>query len=523
MVSLTPPPPEQGGAAAEDGAPTAARSASLVPASQFPVAAGGRGTAAPATTPPPAPATTPPAPAAPATAPPLAASPIPPGQWRPSPFPTNAAAQGSGGGLFRPSGVVYAVSADGMFRTLGLVSGKDVQRPAPFVPAGARFSDLIAVNDKVYTATSGGCGGAADGVWAIDIASDTKPVVSWKTNGGVADRVCRLRYQRHRYRGDWAWHCHGRRLRQRDRRARSEDARREGLVQPPGVEFAAPPVLFQEAGKDIVAVTTRDGRILLLDAGLSRRRESRHAAVRVGVIHGRRRNVRGAVTRDVAGARSRCSAQPGRRLLLRRRRRADGARWLLIPVAGPLPASLGAAGNGAVSNGAILGVKLAHQDGKFSVQPAWISQNIAAPLTPIVVNGVAFAASGPPNAPAALYALHGATGKPLWNSEKTIDVAAVGPEFLGRIWSRVRGNARRHGLRVRVRNGTEVGGICTLMLNRFLITRRLSWSSLLCCCILSGAGAPARAEGTNRRRRSAQGTGQAQAATTDARDQSVDA
>ena len=34
-----------------------------------------------------------------------------------------------------------------------------------------------------------------------------------------------------------------------------------------GVEFAAPPVLFQEAGKDIVAVTTRDGRILLLDAG----------------------------------------------------------------------------------------------------------------------------------------------------------------------------------------------------------------------------------------------------------------
>ena len=113
-----------------------------------------------------------------------AASPIPPGQWRPSPFPTNAAAQGSGGGLFRPSGVVYAVSADGMFRTLGLVSGKDVQRPAPFVPAGARFSDLIAVNDKVYTATSGGCGGAADGVWAIDIASDTKPVLSWKTNGG---------------------------------------------------------------------------------------------------------------------------------------------------------------------------------------------------------------------------------------------------------------------------------------------------------------------------------------------------
>ena len=35
----------------------------------------------------------------------------------------------------------------------------------------------------------------------------------------------------------------------------------------PGVEFAAPPVLFQESGKDIVAITTRDEhRAALLDA-----------------------------------------------------------------------------------------------------------------------------------------------------------------------------------------------------------------------------------------------------------------
>jgi outer membrane protein assembly factor BamB len=82
-----------------------------------------------------------------------------------------------------------------------------------------------------------------------------------------------------------------------------------------------------------------------------------------------------------------------------------------------------------VSNGAILGVKLAYQDGRFSAQPGWISQNIPAPLTPIVVNGVAFAASGPSNGPAALYALHGASGKPLWNSEKTITSALSGRSF----------------------------------------------------------------------------------------------
>jgi len=60
----------------------------------------------------------------------------------------------------------------------------DAVVPAPFLPAGARFSDLIAVNDVLYAATSHGCGGAADGIWAIDISSDQKTVVSWKTNGG---------------------------------------------------------------------------------------------------------------------------------------------------------------------------------------------------------------------------------------------------------------------------------------------------------------------------------------------------
>ena len=42
------------------------------------------------------------------------------------------------------------------------------------------------------------------------------------------------------------------------------------------------------------------------------------------------------------------------------------------------------------------------------------------PLTPIVVNGVVFAASASANAPAALYALNGRTGATLWQSGETI-------------------------------------------------------------------------------------------------------
>src|SRR3954468_3145712 len=71
-----------------------------------------------------------------------------------------------------------------MLPVLGLPSGKDIQRPAPFLPANARWSSPIAVNTMLYAATSGGCGGAPNGVWAIDLDSQSKPVVSWKTNGG---------------------------------------------------------------------------------------------------------------------------------------------------------------------------------------------------------------------------------------------------------------------------------------------------------------------------------------------------
>ena len=108
---------------------------------------------------------------------------------------------------------------------------------------------------------------------------------------------------------------------------------------------------------------------------------------------------------------------------------ADGSRWLLVPIVGRPPASVEAAGSRAASTGAILGVRIAYQDGRFSVEPGWTSQNIAAPLTPIVVNGVAFAASGASNAPAGLYALNGATGKTLWQSEKTIASPLSGRSF----------------------------------------------------------------------------------------------
>ena len=228
-----------------------------------------------------------------------------------------------------------------MFRTLGVVSGKDVQRPAPFVPAGARFSDLIAVNDRVYAATSSGCGGAADGIWAIDIASDTKPVVSWKTNGGSPL-------------GSVAFATNGTAIVAIGPGTVTAGGYANAIValdpktlavkdwfRQPGVEFAAPPVLFQEAGKDIVAVTTKDGRILLLDAAslggtnhdtpLFASASLTGGAATFAAQSPAMWQERAPVPAAAGTAPAASPAPPA----------ADGARWLLIPVAGPLPAQSG--------------------------------------------------------------------------------------------------------------------------------------------------------------------------------------
>jgi outer membrane protein assembly factor BamB len=314
-----------------------------------------------------------------------------------------------------------------MFRTLGVVSGKDVQRPAPFLPAGARFSDLIAVDDMVYAATSHGCGGAADGIWAIDLDSATKTVVSWKTNGGSPI-------------GSPAFATSGKAIVAIGPGPVAAGSYSNAIValdpktlavtdwfRQPGVEFAAPPLVFSEGGRDIVAATTRDGRILLLDADALGGPNHDTPLFASASLTGRAATFaahapamwqeRAPASTAVVPAASSAPTAP------------DGQRWLLVPVAGRLPDSPGIAQHGAVSSGAILGVKVGHQEGRFSVDPAWISPDIAAPLTPIVVNGVAFAASGPSDAPAALYALHGATGKPLWHSGQTITAPLSGRSF----------------------------------------------------------------------------------------------
>ena len=80
--------------------------------------------------------------------------------------------------------VGYAVAADGQLHVVGLQSGKDLQKPAPFLPPNSQWSNPVAVGTMLYAATSGNCAGAPNGVYAIDLDAPNKPVVSYRTDGG---------------------------------------------------------------------------------------------------------------------------------------------------------------------------------------------------------------------------------------------------------------------------------------------------------------------------------------------------
>jgi hypothetical protein len=361
------------------------------------------------------------------------------------------AAYGAYGFLFRPSGVCYVVTSDGMLHVLGLPSGKDMQRPAPFLPANAKWSSPIAVETSLYAATSGECGGAPSAIWAIDLDSEAKPVVSWKTNGG--DVV-----------GAVAFTPDGTLIASIGAGQASGDGKANAIVAldpktlqlkdwftHPTAEFVTGPTILRHKDKDIVAAATKDGRVLLLDA------KSLGGADHATPLHASKTLLApgatvsadalaawqqwpqgaGAAAGAPAGSVPPAAAPPVAAPAAAPAAPVDPTSWILVPVKGHL-ANAPAGPNGSISEGAVLALKLADTGGALSLEPGWVSHDLTAAATPIIVNGVVFtlatgqpAAAGGRGAAAVLHAYDGATGKRLWTSGKGMSSSASP----GSLWS----------------------------------------------------------------------------------------
>jgi len=285
------------------------------------------------------------------------------------------------GGQQRMPGYVYALSSDGKLHAMYLSNGEEPNPAVPFVPANANAVGLTVADGVAYVATINGCGGAPNGVWALDLNS--KQVTSWKASGSIAGNA------------GFAFGPDGTIY------AGTESGELVGL-EPKSLKvlatysagapgFASTPAVFEFHDKPMVAIAAKDGSVHVLPSTLGSAVAKSPAASSSGDVQA------GALT----------TWQDG-----------DGTRWLLAPAAG-----------------SIVAWKLADANGTVTLTRGWASRDMVAPLPPMVMNGVVFAVSSgefrtkdamtaaqraQKSQKAVLYALDGKSGKELWNSGNTI-------------------------------------------------------------------------------------------------------
>jgi hypothetical protein len=311
---------------------------------------------------------------------------------------------------------VFAISSGGMVHLMNPQVGTDQIPPVKFLPANAQVVGSILVDNVLYAATTGSCGGAANGVWAVDLVSAEKPITTFDTKGaGVAGAVAPT------FGTDSTIYV-------ATGSGDSPVANAVVSLAPKTLEqkdwfaaaspFTSAPIVFQNKGKDLIVAANKDGRLYVLDSASLGGADHKTPLSMTSPL--------ASTTADVSGLATWLDGA--------------GTRWVIATTSGPLPADTNVAmNNGPVTGGAIVGFTLVDTGDAPTLQAQWVSQDIAAPVTPAVINGVVFAvASGQVGiqtfaaqrlAPAVLYALDGATGKQLWTSGNTItsSVRGIGP------------------------------------------------------------------------------------------------
>ncbi len=352
----------------------------------------------------------------------LAAPPTPP-QPRPQPRPGPPPPAPPGSNLFGSGPfLIYALSGDGMLHTMHLSNGADQQPPIKFLPPNANAHGLIIIDQVAYVVTTGGCDGTPNGVWALDLR--TKEVTTWEASvvglGGPAFGPDGTLYVTT---GGSPQHSFSL-VALSPRTLQVKDWYKAG-----NEGFSSSPVIFEYKGKILIAATTEDGIVHLLDS------TSLGGANHRSPLDRKPFQVKASFIPHCALA-----SWEG----------PDGTRWILAPIDGPPAPDAGfTAAGGPVTRGAILTWKIADKDGAPVLETGWVSRDLVSPVPPTIINGVVFAVSGGEfrtnghedsisatvrvkrSSPAVLYALDARTGKELWNSGTTIKSFVRGSALSG--------------------------------------------------------------------------------------------
>jgi hypothetical protein len=272
---------------------------------------------------------------------------------------------------------VLSIAADGKLHAGYVSNGDEPDAGIPFLPPNAHALGLIVVADVAYAATTDKCGGADNGIWALDLK--TKKVATWKTQNNIAGTAGPALGP-----DGILYAAAGPEL----------AALAPGTLEPKAIyksdagDFISSPLVFVHHDKTLIAIKTARGRLQVFDTALK-------------------------------SALAASDETPGEAGALASWQDPSGTRWILAP-----------------TTTAVVAWKLNGKDAAFTLDRAWTSRDLVSPIAPILVNGVVFALSSGEHrpadpkvaaaervrrsVPAVLYALDAQTGKELWNSGKTI-------------------------------------------------------------------------------------------------------
>ena len=325
--------------------------------------------------------------------------------------------------------------------------------PVQFLPANTRPAGAIVVNDEttgfLYAVTTHGCAYTPDAVWAVDLISPKKDVVSWEARGATIAGSAGPAFGR-----DGTIY-----VATRDGNSPLSNSvvalepktlKQKAVFTLAKADFVSAPIVIQHKEKDLVAVAAKDGRIFVLDGAtlqvpLATTRQPESSPAK-GWRAGRTR-------RGPAGS-----------------WRRDRARWW------PTGSSRRALAS------------------RF--RKGWTSRALVAPLTPLVVNGVVFALSSGEGdqagaAARAGGAVAGGALRPGWRQRRRDLEQRQDDHRFGAGGSlrgcrrRLRSRDRQHALRVRVpdREVARMPRSCWIV--------RASWLAGAALVIAAGSSASA--------------------------------
>ena len=333
---------------------------------------------------------------------------------------------------------VYAASSDGRLHTLSVADGEDKAPPVDFLPPNAKAYALNLVGNYIYSTTAQSCGGNPNRFWDISLADNKVASFSPGGNGGLWGRTgAAVGFDGTVYAptGDGEFNPAQNMYSEALVGVTGQDLQLKDYYSPVNSAFMwkrdldmqVTPAVFKYKDRELVVTSSKECRVFLLDAKSLGGADHRTPLVRTPLVCNEEVNFAAA---GVWGA-------------LATWEDAKGARYIAVPFWGPVhPQFKAPLSYGPVTTGAIVAFKVEEKDGKFALEPAWLSRNMDMAEPPVVANGIVYAyGSGESNvqvtpeqglaanssaqrikasAHATLYAFDGETGKELWSSGDTI-------------------------------------------------------------------------------------------------------